>query len=219
MVFQKVLKGISGLNDTDAKDLVDNGIMSNWWRRAGTISPSDIKLHLTQDNLKLHLNHYHDPVPSTNPLHAIHNGKFGEVSPFISTSAGAVERDFATKTNLIFPPFITALNFATRNGRADGYIFYAYLLTVGKIAVEMEQFSEEMRNLYVYRDYQPYYRQGEVMAKVLIPSVQIQKVEGYRVAEAQASLKAGNLPAPHFIYINPTYIVPEKLSNIQEVVQ
>ncbi|MFP9097922.1 hypothetical protein ACLI09_02610 [Flavobacterium sp. RHBU_24] len=218
MVFQKVLKGINGLDDNQAKNIVDRGITSNWWRKAGTITPEGTKLHLNMNNLKLHLNQYHRPVPPGNPLHSLHTGKFGEVSPFISTTSGAVERDFSTKRNLVFPPFMTALNFATDNNKSSGYIFYAYLMTVGKVAVEMEQFSEEIRNLYVYQDYQPYYRQGEIMAKIIIPSVQIQKVEGYNGADVKLAQRRGILPVPHFTYTNPAYQAPEKLSNIQEVI-
>lgn len=217
MVFQKVLKGINGLDNNQAKSIVDNGLMSNWWRKAGNITPADIKLHLNMDNLKLHLNRYHHPVPPGNPLSILYTGKFGNVSPFISTTAGTIERDLNTKRNLIFPPFMIALNFATNNNKSNGYIFYAYLMTVGKIAVEMEQFSEEIRNLYVYRDFQPYYRQGEIMAKVFIPSVQIEKVEGFSSASVKLAQSRGVLPVPDFVYDNPTYQAPEKLSNINEV--
>jgi hypothetical protein len=217
MILQKVLKGINGLNDIQARAIVDNGMMSNWWRKAGTISPAEIKLYLNMSNLKLHLNHYHNPVPIGNPLRSLHTGKFGEISPFISTTAGAIERDHARSTNLIFPPFMIALNFATNNNNSNGYIFYAYLMTVGKVAVEMEQFSEEIRNLYVYRDFQRYNRQGEIMAKVLIPSVQIEKVEGYNATKVKLAQRRGILPTADFIYRNPSYQPPEKLSNIHEV--
>ncbi|WP_027379097.1 hypothetical protein [Chryseobacterium daeguense] len=218
MNFQKVLKGINGLDDHLAQDIVDNGIMSSWWRKAGTISPKQIKDNLNINNLDLHLNHYHKPVPVTNPLHHLHTGKFGDITPFISTTAGAITRDSYNKRNITFPPFITALNFATKNSKSDGYIFYAYLMTVGKVAVEMEQFSEEIRNLYVYTDFQPYYHQGEITAKILIPSVQIEKVEGYKGSDVKVAHAAGTIPTPSFVYINPSYQRPENLSNIQEVI-
>lgn len=217
MIFQKVLKGISDLDPATAQDIVDKGILSNWWRKAGTIQPEEIKIHLTLQNADLHVNHYHKKVPATNPLHLLHKGKFGEVSPFISTTAGVVQRNGFKRINIIFPPFITALRFATKNYTTTGYIYYAYVITIGKVAVEMAQFSEEIRNLNVYTDYQRYNDQGEIMAKIIIPSVQIEKAELYDGPKALLELNKGQIPLPLNVIINTAYQAPEKLSNIHEV--
>jgi len=217
MVFQKVLKGVNGLDAIKAQQIVDNGLLSNWWRTAGRITPAEIKLHLNSVNADLHLNHYHKPIPIGNPLTKYGKAKFGDVTPFISTTAGVVERDGNSKQNLFFPPFMTALRFATDNFKSTGYVFYAYLITIGKKAIEMEQFSEEIRELHVYSEYQRYFRQGEIMAKILIPSVQIEKAIGYDGPSALRDLKAGRIPSFSHSVTNSSYQEPEKLSNIREI--
>lgn len=217
MVFQKVLKGINGIDEPTARNIVENGILSNWWRTAGYITPAEIKLHLTPANADLHVNHYHKPVPVGNPLNIYGASKFGDVSPFISTTAGVFERDLKAKQNLFFPPFITALRFATDNFKTTGYLFYAYVITIGRKAIEMEQFAEEIRDMNIYRDFQPYFRQGEVMAKILIPSIRIEKAVRFDGPVALRDIKAGRTPSPTATIDNPSYQEPEKLSNIREI--
>ncbi len=216
MTFQKVLKGISNIDANVAQDIIDNGIICNWWRKAANIKPIEIKQHLNSLNADLHLNHYHRSIPASNPLSSYGTASFGEVSPFISTTAGTIHRNALAKRNILFDPFITSLRFATNNFKTNGYVFYAYLITIGKIAIEMEQFAEEVRELHIYKNYLPYHKQGEIMAKILIPSVQIEKALGYDGLQAKRDLACGKLPAPSII-INTSYQAPEKLSNIREV--
>lgn len=216
MIFQKVLKGIKDLDQSAAQHIIDNGIMCNWWRKVGAITPGGIKQHLNSINADLHLNHYHKPVPAGNPLAIIEASSFGDVSPFISTTAGVIQRDTKLKKNVLFDPFMTAIRFATNNFTTNGYIFYAYLITIGKVAIEMEQFSEEIRELHIYKEYLPYHKQGEIMAKILIPSVQIEKAHFYDGPQAKKDLDAGKMPTPEIIP-NTSYQAPEKLSNIREV--
>ncbi|XHR94260.1 hypothetical protein ACFJIV_28900 [Mucilaginibacter sp. UC70_90] len=217
LVFQKVLKGIPNLDDDTAAHIVKNGILCNWWRSVREITPKKIQLHLTGENADLHLNHYHKPVPSGNPLAALGAKRFGDVSPFISTTAGVIERDGLNSQNIFFDPFLTAMRFATDNFKTKGYIFYAYVLTIGKIAIEMEQFSEEVRELHIYKNFLPYHTQGEIMAKIIIPSVQIEKAVYYDGPAIKALMKSGKtLPSLRTID-NPDYQKPEKLSNIREV--
>jgi hypothetical protein len=196
--------------------MVDNGFTCNWWRKAGTITSAEKKLLLNAENLNLHLNQYHQPVPAGHLL-ATYGSPFGEVSPFISTTAGAVGRDKKRGTNIFFDPFITALRFATNQYRSKGFIFYSYLLTIGKAAIEMEQFSEEVRELHIYRSYSPYQTQGEIMAKIIIPSVQIEMAMEYDGPSAAAALAASAIPAPIYTVTNASYLPPEKYSNIREV--
>jgi hypothetical protein len=87
MFFQKVLKGIAGLSRQDADATFLAGIQCNWWRKVRTISPEEIVQKLTADNLDWHLNHYADPDPRMN------NAPFYENTPFISVTAGSVERE------------------------------------------------------------------------------------------------------------------------------
>lgn len=217
MIIQKVLKGISGLTEMEANNMIDQGIICGWWRTVGRISAGEAIQHLTAVNAELHLNHYHKPVPSGNALASLGAARFGDVSPFISTTAGAIQQDHLHKKNICFDPFLTALRFATGNFRYRGYVFYAYLFTIGKIAIEMEQFSEEVRELHIYKDYLPYHRQGEVMAKIIIPTVQIEKAVGYDGPTAKRDIIKGRIPTPLNTIINSNYQQPEKLSNIREV--
>jgi len=217
LVFQKVLKGIPDLDNNTAEHIVKHGIICNWWRKVNRITPKDIQLHLTSENADLHLNHYHKPVPSGNPLASLGAKTFGDVSPFISTTAGAIQRDKLKSQNIFFDPFLTAMRFATDNFKTTGYIFYAYVLTIGKMAIEMEQFSEEVRELHIYKNFLPYHKQGEIMAKIIIPSVQIEKAICFDGPAIKAIMKSGKTPPAFHTIDNPTYQKPEKLSNIREV--
>jgi len=218
MIFQKVVKGISGIDPAAAKDIIDKGLKSNWYRMAGTILEEDKKIHLTAKNLDLHLNHYHKNVPVANPLSLIHKGKFGDVSPFISTTAGVVQRNEAERKNIIFSSYMTALRFATSNFKKSGFIFYTYVITVGKKAVEMEQFAEDIRNLNVYKEFQQYNSQGEVMAKIIIPSVQIEKAEMYVGTEVIKQMRSRVPIVPKLVFQNSDYQAPEQFSNIHDMI-
>jgi len=218
MIFQKVVKGISGIGPADAKDIIDKGLKSNWYRMAGTILEEDKKMHLTAENLHLHLNKYHQKVPVGNPLYSIHKGKFGDISPFISTTAGVVQRNGDQRRNIIFPSYMTALRFATSNFRKSGFIFYTYVITVGKKAIKMEQFAEDTRNLNIYKEFQEFHHQGEVMAKIIIPSVQIEKAEMYVGAEVKKQIRAGKPIIPKLVLDNHDYQAPEEFSNIHDMI-
>jgi hypothetical protein len=216
MYFQKVIKGINGLSESQAREMITQGIICNWWRNAKTISPAGRKAQLIEKNVDLHLNHYGDLLPPGHPYG--HLGKtYGDVSPFISTTAGAIERDEFAEENIIHPPLMTALRFATKNFTENGTIFYAYVMTLGKKAVELEQFSEEVRELNIYNNYLQFYHEGEIMAKIIIPSVQIEKAEVYLGPTADEDFKADRIPMPYITINNPEYLLPEKYSNIREV--
>lgn len=217
MIFQKVLKGIANLSDTDASNMITgNGILSNWWRNKKTITNSEIQTELTESNLLLHLNNYNQALPVGHRW--THLGKtYGEVSAFISTSSGAIQRDDAKKLNIIFPSFLTSLNFATKGFKTSGYIFYAYVMVLGKKSIPLQGFSEEVRDLHIFRDFLPYHHQGEVTAKVSIPSVNIEKAERYDGPTALAEIKKSLTPSPSKIISNPNYLAPDAYCNIREI--
>lgn len=199
MFFQRILKGISGLNDTQASEiLLSSGIFCNWWRKVGTIRPDQIQEKLTTENLMRHLNEYDDPEVRDN-------------TPFISTSAGAVERDVSAQRNVLIPPLLTCLQFATDSFKKDGHIFYGYVCTLGKPAVPLEGYAEEVRDLLVYSSYLPFFREGEIAAKVHIPSVQLEKSVRVEVS--------GNghyrLRDP---VTNPSFEPPERYANVRGVI-
>jgi hypothetical protein len=218
MYFQKVLKGINGINQVQARQIVDEGLMSNWWRKMGTITAKGIKEQLNETNAMLHLNSYNQPLPVGHPFYG-REKTFGDVTPFISTTAGAIQRDVLKKQNFLKDPFMTALKFATRNFRGTGFIFHAYLITLGKKAIELEQFSEDVRELHIYQDYLPYQLQGEVMAKILIPSVQIEMALEFDGPAVKDDLRLGITPSPVSTIKNPSYLDPQKFSNIKEILK
>src|SRR5262245_22176582 len=67
-----------GLTPDEAISLVRNGqgIICNWWRTVGTISPQERRSKLTAANLDLHVNNY---------------SSFSKQTPFLSLAAGCVE--------------------------------------------------------------------------------------------------------------------------------
>ena len=103
-------KSSSGITKQEGFDLVqfDHGIISNWWRHKGTISPNDIASELTPSNLDRHLHDY---------------TKYGAQSPFISMSAGAVLHDAATQSVAVYSAIDTALGFATNFWKHPGALF------------------------------------------------------------------------------------------------
>jgi hypothetical protein len=135
--------------------------------------PIDEGLHrLTERNLDLHINNYNFPDPATGvPFH--------DITPFISLSAGCVERDVALKTNVTHTALRTALDFATtdysRPGRprCPGWVFYCYVLVGVNRAVTIQALAEEYRELNHNRAFSQWYWQGEVAAKINIPSTQL----------------------------------------------
>jgi len=215
MIFQKVLKGIADLQEPEIRNIISqSGIISNWWRKKGGITNGEIKDELTEQNLMNHLNHYNKKLPVSHKWAKL-GQTYGDVSPFISTTAGAIQRDKAKKMNIIYPTFITALKFATKNFKTNGCIFYTYLKVLGKESIPMRSFSEEVRELNIYRTFMPYHHQGEITAKIHIPSVAIEKAEIYDGKKAAKELSNGIDPIPIKTIMNKDYVNPDSYSNIR----
>ena len=212
MFFQKVLKGISGLQRSDADIMLRVGIQCNWWRRVRIISPAQVLDKLNDRNLDWHLNHYDDPDPLEN------NAPFFQNTPFISATAGVVERDAFRLRNIVFDPFITALQFATNNFTATGHVFYGYVFTLGRQSIELEEFAEEVRELNIYKNFMPYHPEGEITAKIQIRAPQIERWEEYDGATAHQEIASGQLPQPVHVELNPLYASPERYCNIRGLV-
>jgi hypothetical protein len=169
MFVQKFLKSICGLRDAEAASMVrEQGIQCNWWRKVKKITPPEIQNKLTDRNLDWHLNHYDAIDPDTGE-------EFYKNTPFISTTAGTVERQAFLWRNEVRSAFITALEFATENFTVSGHVFYGYIFTLGKTAVALEAFSEEVRELNVYTMFLPFQPEGEIAAKIHIPAVNIER--------------------------------------------
>jgi hypothetical protein len=221
MFFQKVVKGIAGLDRVEAERMVTtDGIICNWWRKVGRITPAEIQAQLTENAIVCHLNQYDDPLPTTHALTRppYFAKTYGDITPFISTTAGAVQRDKFVQRNIIFPPFLTALRFATNNFRTSGFIFYAYLCTLGKQAIPFQQLAEEVRELHIYQQYLPFHHEGEITAKIIIPSAQIEKAIEYDGPAALQELRKKKTPSPiGKPILNSAYAKPESYANIREL--
>ena len=86
-----------------------SGIQCNWWRQVHQITPSEIRDKLNAQNVNMHINHF--TVPDTSGV------PFSQETPFVSLSAGTVERDAVARTNYVHRARKTALFFGTEFGQ------------------------------------------------------------------------------------------------------
>jgi hypothetical protein len=143
---------------------------------------------------------------------------FGERTPFISTTAGGVERDAYLGMNYVYGAFMTALRFATDNFQKTGAIFYAYVTVLGKKALPHQEFAEETRDLNLFHAYQPFHPEGEIVAKISIPVARIEKAEGYNGPAARTDWRCNQWPKSTWVLRNPRYAPVEEFSNIRDVI-
>lgn len=177
MIVQWCSKGVAKLDEATAVDILGGGagIRCRGWLELGPAAslPLDRILgRLNEPNLDLHVNDYSRVDPRT--------GKhFFEITPFISLAAGVVDRDVTKQTNVTHGAFRTALEFACtdytdpRRPPCPGWIFVCYVLVGVRPAPTIPGVAEEVRELKHLRPYSPWYLQGEVTAKVNVPSRQI----------------------------------------------
>jgi len=212
MIIQRVIKGIGRISEDDARNILSVGIVCNWRRKVGTLPRHQVPLRLTDRNLDWHQNHYDDPDPSEG------GEVFGRHTAFISTTAGTVEGDVFSLTNILNPAWREALNFATSGLRKDGYLFYCYLFIIGRQAVTLESFSKELRELNVYPGFSPYQPEGEITAKIIIPPAQIERAEFWSASDALRAVANRRLPAadPSRTLVNPLFVRPEIYNNVRD---
>jgi hypothetical protein len=209
--FQRVLKGLPaespaghGLTDDRAQAVVDGlGILSNWWLNApdGQISPRDVGDKLTHEALVSHLSDY---------------DRVGAHTAFISTTAGTVEVHPELGTYCPYPPDFTALSFATREFTEPGYLAHAYLFVLGRQAVELAEFAEEVRDVHQYSEQYPWHHEGEIVAKVHIPAQRIEKIERYSCDGLEEALRRRRIPIPAETFTAPSvYCEPTRYLNLR----
>ena len=203
MYLQYCVKGIAGATGTGAgitKEeaeglmLEELGILSNWWRMRGRITPQEVAEVLTDENLDRHLHDY---------------ARFGQETPFISLACGAVERDTVLRYNWIRSAVDTALMFATDNWTRPGALFYVWVPVSHRPAVAARTVAEPVRDLNIYWRWSPFQPEGEVTAKVHIPANQIEKLEWWVPWHGQGKVKE--------TVCNPHYMAPELLSDVREL--
>jgi hypothetical protein len=203
MYIQRCVKGIigklprrGGISKDEAFEMATNGrgIVSNWWRKEGTISPQARQEVLTEANLDRHLHDYEN---------------FGDDTPFISLACGAVERDALVQQNFVYSARDTALMFATEDWARPGALFYVWVPVSYNRAVAIGAVAEPVRDLNIYQRWSPFQLEGEITAKVNIPANQIEKVEWWDGSKSQTD--------PVDFCDNPIFMAPTPLSNIREL--
>ncbi|CUR59672.1 conserved hypothetical protein [metagenome] len=207
--FQKVLKGVAAAPYINPAQVLNDGLLCNWWHRVTLLPRNEVAGRLTQVELLAHLNQYNVAVPGETYT-------YGQDSPFISTTAGTYQATDKHYTH--FPAELTALRFATKNFTAVGYVFRAWLPVLGRPSIALEAFGEEVRDPNQYPTAYGYHRQGEVVAKIAIPSSQIESYGEFHGPTVAASLAAGH-PAVATAHVpNPLYVRPEDYVNVTEIV-
>jgi hypothetical protein len=208
MFIQWCIKGVraqlkddpagTGLTDQQAKDIIDKdlGICCNWKRNQPNLTPPQVRQALTATNLHLHINQY---------------SAISAKTPFISVSAGCVERRVLHKTNQIHTARQIALAFATRFFKEPGYLFRCWLIVGLKAAVAVEGVCEEVRELNTYRSWSAFQTEGEITAKIIIPANQIKRCEKWLIQNGRFVQPAG---WPHH---NTKFDDPEIVNSIREV--
>jgi hypothetical protein len=211
MIIQQTLKGISGIDASIASALLLGGIHCNLVQRRGVISFAEIPFRLSLRNLDWHQNQYDTPDPWES------NEPFSWHTPFISTTAGTVERFVSTSSNVMTPAWIEAVDFATSSFTVDGYVFYCYLWVVGRQTVKHQALSEELRELNVYTGFSPFQPEGEITAKISIPPAQIEKAEFWSASDAFEAVENEVLPAPDpsRTIVNPLFVNPSDYNNVR----
>lgn len=209
MIVQWCIKGLSLPDDVAAEKLVmtGTGLLCNWWRDVHTISPEEVRKKLLPGNLDLHVNHFTTPMLDGRP--------FSCATPFISLSAGTVERDVALRTNFVHRARRTALWFGTEFGRVKtAYLYKCWMVLAPKAAVPVEGLAEEVRDLNTYRRYSDFQTEGEIAAKIKIPANQIESCEKWTLRS-----EAGVEVLEHsWTRFNPLFTNPDQLSNVREVI-
>lgn len=197
MFIQWCVKGISDekMDWAVAKNIISkqDGIQSNWLRQR-KIDPKEIAHVLTPQNLDRHLHDY---------------GNFGSRTPFISLSAGSVSRDTKHQKNDTYSAIDTALAFATDNMTRSGFLFFCWVPVALNQAVEVGAFAEEVRELHTYRRWSPFQLEGEITAKIHVPSNQIQRVEWWD--------KQLNSDYTCTQFINKLFVHPAALMNVRDL--
>lgn len=184
MIIQWCCKGLAKLDKQDIERMLTDptGLLCrNWlsfWQQRKSFPLAPAMRRLTEEDLDRHVNNFTGLVPGS-------SRKFCEVTPFISLSAGCVDRNVTAKTNITHRALRTALEFATTDysnptkPACAGWVVYCYVVVGANPAVRNPTVAEEIRELNHARAYSGWYWQGEVTAKLYVPSAQIQQAERY----------------------------------------
>lgn len=196
MFVQWCLKGIrerDDFDDTAAQAVFKKGLLSNWMRNDPSlgqdVAAEQRRSVLTPQAVYDHVNNY---------------AAVQRTTPYISLSAGCIERDKYLATNVAHPAATTAFAFATDGGQGDGYVFVCWVVLSMNPAPTVEGVAEEVRELNTYTSYSTYQTEGEVAAKVHVPGNQI-----------QCCIKIAADLTPQTPWTNADFTPPDSLANIR----
>jgi hypothetical protein len=162
---------------------------------------------LTERNLDRHVNKFDINEPGS-------GRPFCDITPFISLSAGCVDRRVVLETNIVHRALRTALEFATTNysnGRREpcsGWVIHCYVITGSNPAVQIPTVAEEIRELNHGRAYSGWYWQGEIAAKINVPSVQLLCADRYEPTQNGGIRWVRREKNPNFCH--PAALLPER---------
>jgi len=209
MFVQMCVKGVNYITLDDAKDILrKRGLVCTWGRLARQISSAEIDQRLTEQELYLHLHAFDEKHPAR-------GGLVRNETPFISLTAGSVQRDAFLAQNVVHPAHEIAMDFATDFGQRQGdcFVFRCWVFVGAQPNVAVRSQAEEVRELHTYTKYSPVQPLGEIVAKIEVPARQIEKFEHYQyVRGGQGKLQIRRLG----IYDNPNYIDPHTVTNYRD---
>lgn len=207
MIVQWCCKGVNGVEPDEVKGILLNqvGLSCRFWQEQedGHLPYADAVGRLSERDLDLHLNHYDEEDPVT-------ERPVKDQTAFISLSAGCVERNALRSRNELHPALRTALIFATEKAQVPGWVFNCYVLMTMNRATCIPGVAEEVRELNHQRSYSHYWAEGEIAAKINIPSRQILSAEYYvPVGNATLERRGG--------YRNLEFVHPDALLNMRQM--
>jgi hypothetical protein len=209
MFVQMCIKGLCGITRDQAWAIATRrGLACAWWRSAQKISAAEISERLTPEELDLHVNSFDEQHPAR-------GGMVREESPFISLTAGSVERRAFLAQNEVHPAHEVAMNFATNFGQLRGecFLFYCWVLVGLRPNLAVRHLAEEVRELNTFTAYSRFQPEGEIVAKIEVPACQIEKFEHYEYSEdAKGRVRIRQLGS----HSNPNYIAPHEVTNLRE---
>ncbi len=232
MIFQEFLRGVCDdegrLDELWAQNvLTRSGLRSAWLRKHGPCDPMDWTGVATDDALEWHVTQFDrcgHPLSSGDP--------FREHSPFVSLSSGTVEMSRRPAgRNVLLPAWFTALGFATRHGTRAGWVFYGYVSLLGRPALPLTDYAEEVRDLHQHDFDNRWHHEGEIAAKFLVAPVRLRSAIRVTPEDLSRWNAHWELVGPHvcetcfddpLVHVgapveNPVYWPPEAASNVRGI--
>lgn len=190
--------------DRTAEDvLLKTGILSVWMLRNAGVPLAqaniDAQSALSASALDTHVNNYAVAKADT---------------PYISLTAGCYEYLGSTTPPKLYPAWVRAMRFATRNGTSPGYIFKCWVITGLKAAPDIPGVAEDVTNLSIYQSFFKYYKQGEVTAKLAVPRRQVESVIKFDKSGKVMPLAWNGSVVKSAEFLNPDFKPPEEMSNL-----